>query len=186
MMLASGKGAGVLLYIIGGEILFWCLLLGGLTVRYLLRWRTLSTILLIATPLVDLGIIALTYGDLAGGAPSDFSHGLAAFYVGFSIVFGPEIIQRFDRRFADRYTNLSDDQLPAIPERTSRQYVLRCLTAALLTTALLTVGLIITGLDRSFWLIYWIIVALSTPVLWIIIDRLWGKPRKTSAAKGGQ
>ncbi|MGO2862706.1 MAG: hypothetical protein ACTIC1_16225, partial [Brevibacterium sp.] len=73
-------------FILGGEILFWILLLAGVSVRYLLGWRAVSTGLLIATPAVDLIIIALTYVDLAAGASSDFSHGLAAFYVGFSIV----------------------------------------------------------------------------------------------------
>lgn len=66
-------------YIIAGEVLFWLLLLGGLGARYILRQRTVSTILLVSTPVVDAAILALTYVDLARGAPSDFSHGLAAF-----------------------------------------------------------------------------------------------------------
>lgn len=37
-------------FIIAGKALFWCLLLGGLAVRYLLRWRVVSTVLLVASP----------------------------------------------------------------------------------------------------------------------------------------
>lgn len=161
-------------FIVAGEILFWCLLLGGLAVRYLLRWRVVSTALLVATPLVDIAIIALTYVDLASGASSDFSHGLAGFYVGFSVVFGPEIIGRADRRFARRYTDLSESDLPIVPRRTGRQQWLRAVLASSITVALLAVGVAITGdSERAFWLIYWIVVAVSTPVLWILIDRLW-------------
>lgn len=171
-------------YIIAGEVLFWCLLLAGLLARYLLRWRTVSTTLLVATPLVDLAIIALTYVDLAGGAPSDFSHGLAAFYVGFSIIFGPEIISRADRRFARRFTDLPDDALPALPEHTPVQYWLRCLVAASITIALLALGMAIAGFADSFWLIYWIIVAASTVVLWALVGpvRDWWRRRTSDTA----
>lgn len=166
-------------FIIAGEILFWCLLLGGLAVRYLLRWRVVSTVLLVATPLVDVAIIALTYVDLASGAESDFSHGLAGFYVGFSVIFGPEIIRRADRRFARRFTDLAEEQLPTVPRRTGRQQWRRCLLASSITVALLAVGVAITrDSQRAFWLIYWIIVAVSTPVLWILIDRLWIQRQK--------
>ncbi|MDN6283267.1 MULTISPECIES: hypothetical protein [Corynebacterium] len=153
-------------YIVAGEVLFWCLLLGGLAVRYLLKWRAVSNVLLILTPVVDLAIIALTFVDLANGASSDFTHGLAAFYVGFSVVFGPEIIRRLDRRFARKYTDLPDNQLPTVPERTSMQYRLRCLTASTITILLLVIGIAIAGLSHSFWLIYWIIVAAFTALMW--------------------
>lgn len=165
-------------YIVAGEILFWVLLLGGLAVRYLLRGRLVSAAMLIATPIVDIVIIALTYVDLWRGAPSDFSHGLAAFYVGFSITFGPETIRRFDRRFAKKYTELPDDQLPQVPQRTSLEYWRRCLVAAALTIALLAIGMLIAGWDRSFWLIYWIIVAAFTALMWGIVGPLREKRRK--------
>lgn len=171
-------------YILGGEILFWVLLLAGVSTRYLLGWRTVSAGLLLATPLVDLAIIALTYIDLADGARSDFSHGLAAFYVGFSIVFGPEIIARFDRRFARRHTDLSEQQLPAVPRRTDRAYLCRCLIASGITVVLLAIGIALAGWAASFWLIYWIVVAVSTAVMWAFVGPIrkrWRRSRKQNS-----
>lgn len=168
-------------YILGGEVLFWVLLLAGVSSRYLLGWRVTSAGLLLATPVVDLAIIALTYVDLAGGARSDFSHGLAAFYVGFSIVFGPEIIARFDRRFARRHTGLSEDQLPPVPIRTDLAYLCRCLIASGITVVLLAIGIALAGWADSFWLIYWIVVAVSTAVMWALVGPIrkrWGRGRK--------
>ncbi|UVI36771.1 hypothetical protein [Brevibacterium spongiae] len=154
-------------YIVIGEALFWVFLLAGVCARYLLRWRTASTILLIATPLIDIVIIVLTYIDLYRGATSDFSHGLAAFYVGFSVVFGPELIARVDRRFAKRYS--AQESAPAVPSKTSLAYWLRCLTASSITIALLIGGIVIAGLADSFWLIYWMIVAVFTTVSWAVV-----------------
>lgn len=179
-------------YIIAGEVVFWCLLLGGLAVRYLLRLRIASSALLIATPVVDAVIIALTYVDLARGATSDLSHGLAAFYVGFSIVFGPDLVLRTDRRFAARFTDLSDDQLPAIPNRTSMQYWIRCILASSLTILLLVIGIVLTMLPRdgnfdaeaTFWLTYWIIVAASIVPTWAVIGPLRDSFRGVRSERG--
>lgn len=171
-------------YIVAGEILFWCLLLGGLAFRYLMQLRLLSTLALLATPFVDVAIITLTYVDLAAGASSDFSHGMAAFYVGFSIVFGPEIIRRYDRWFARRYTDLPQSELPRTPQQTDVQYLIRCVVASVLTLALLAVGLLFAGdLDRSFWLIYWCIVAMAMPVLWAIVDVVRRRRRRSAGAR---
>lgn len=171
-------------FILGGEILFWVLLLAGVSVRYLLGWRAVSTGLLIATPAVDLIIIALTYVDLAAGASSDFSHGLAAFYVGFSIVFGPEIITRIDRRFARRHTDLAEHELPEVSQRSSFVVWCRCLIAAGITVVLLSLGMVIAGWSDSFWLLYWIIVAVSTAVLWLFTGPVRDRIRRRGAQSG--
>ena len=169
----------MLLFIIAGEVLFWIFLLDGVCARYLLHWRTVSTVLLVSTPLIDIVIIVLTYIDLNRGAASDFSHGMAAFYVGFSVVFGPEAIARVDRRFARRHTDLSEAALPAVPTRTSLGYWLRCLTAAAITTALLSIGIAIAGLADSFWLIYWTIVAVFTALAWGVVGPLRDRLRRS-------
>lgn len=170
-------------YIIAGEVAFWALLLGGFSIRYILRWRSISTVLLTLTPVVDLAIITLTYIDLGRGAPSDFSHGLAAFYVGFSVTFGPEIIRRFDRRFAKKYTGLPEDQLPVVPERSSMQYWLRCLVAVSITIGLLGIGIAVVGFADSFWLLYWIISAAFTALMWGVIGPLRDHLRTQRAGK---
>ena len=169
----------MLVFIIAGEVLFWVFLLAGVCARYLLHWRTVSTILLVATPLIDIVIIVLTYIDLNRGAASDFSHGMAAFYVGFSVVFGPEAIARVDRRFARRHTDLSEAELPAVPTRTSLEYWLRCLTASAITIALLVIGIAIAGWADSFWLIYWTIVAVFTALAWGVVGPLRDRLRRS-------
>ncbi|AZL11917.1 hypothetical protein CXR25_03130 [Brevibacterium aurantiacum] len=156
-------------YIIGGEVLFWVLLLGGLAVRYLLGGRLISTLLLIATPVVDVVIIAFTYIDLVGNPSSDFSHGLAAFYVGFSVIFGPDIIRRLDRRFARRYSKRPGNHVPSPPQRSSLAEWYRCLVASAITVALLLVGIGVAGWSDSFWLIYWLIVVVFTAATWAVL-----------------
>ena len=42
----------------------------------------------------------MTAIDLARGAEAGWSHGLAAVYLGFSVVLGPELVRALDRRFA--------------------------------------------------------------------------------------
>lgn len=167
----------MLLFIIAGEALFWIFLLAGVCLRYLLRWRTASTVLLVATPIIDIVIIVLTYIVLYRGASSDFSHGMAAFYVAFSIVFGPEVITRVDRRFAKKHS--IDAHVAPVPTRTSLAYWLRCLTASAITIALLAVGIAIAGWSDSFWLIYWTIVALFTALVWGLIGPLRDRWRRS-------
>lgn len=170
----------MLFYIVAGEVLFWFVLLAGVCTRYLLRWRTVSTVLLAATPLIDIVIVVLTYIDLNRGATSDFSNGMAAFYVGFSIVFGPEAIARVDRRFARRHSDLSEAELSAVPTRTSLAYWLRCLNASAITIVLLAIGIAIAGLADSFWLIYWVIVAVFTALAWGIVGPLRDRRRRSN------
>ena len=141
----------MLLFIIAGEVLFWIVLLAGVCARYLLRWRSVSTILLAATPLIDIVIIVLTYIDLY--------------------------------RFARRHTDLSEAELPAVPTRSSLAYWLRCLTASAITVVLLAVGIAIAGLADSFWLIYWVIVAVFTALAWGVVGPLRDRWRRSRRRK---
>lgn len=93
----------LLALIVACEIGFWAFLLAGLAARYLLRWKTVSTILLICVPLVDLVLLAATIVDLRGGAVADTSHGLAAAYIGFSVAFGHSLVRWADAHFAYRF-----------------------------------------------------------------------------------
>jgi hypothetical protein len=90
-------------FIIAGEIAFWVVLGAGLVARYLLRWRRTSTVLLIGVPLIDLALFAAVALDLYRGAIADFSHGLAAAYIGFSVAFGHSLVRWADQRFAHRF-----------------------------------------------------------------------------------
>lgn len=84
------------------EIAFWLLLFGGMAARYWWRRRRTSTVLLAAIPLADALLLAFTAIDLARGAQAHWTHGLAALYLGFSVVLGPTIVAATDRRFAKR------------------------------------------------------------------------------------
>lgn len=97
------SGTWVLGAIVGAEIAFWAFLVLGLVVRYLMRRRTLSTVLLLGVPLTDLALIVLVTIDLAHGASPTFAHGLAAVYLGFSVGFGHHVVTRADAWFAHRF-----------------------------------------------------------------------------------
>jgi hypothetical protein len=88
--------------IIAAEVGFWVLLAGGLAARYPLGRPRLGAALLIAVPVVDAALLAVTATDLARGASADWAHGLAAIYLGVSIVFGPSFIRAADARVARR------------------------------------------------------------------------------------
>ncbi|MFJ8043114.1 hypothetical protein ACIRBX_21730 [Kitasatospora sp. NPDC096147] len=89
--------------IVAGEVGFWVLLALALAVRYLLRWRTVSTALLLGLPLIDLVILVLTVLDLRGGTTASWTHGLAASYVGFSVAFGHSLVTWADGHFQHRF-----------------------------------------------------------------------------------
>ena len=93
----------ILAAIVGCEIGFWLVLGIGLLARYPLRRRRTGAVILACVPLVDLVLLALTVIDLRGGGRAEFAHGLAAAYLGFSVVFGPAMVRWADVRFAHRF-----------------------------------------------------------------------------------
>ena len=89
--------------IIAAEVAFWLLLLGGLVARYGLGRPRLGAALLIGVPLVNVALLGITAVDLARGAEADWSHGLAALYLGASVAFGPSLVRAADRGVARRF-----------------------------------------------------------------------------------
>jgi hypothetical protein len=85
------------------EIAFWVVLGLGLLARYVLRWPRVSTALLIGVPLLDLVLVVATVIDLRDGGTANFTHGLAAAYLGFSVAFGRDLVRWADVRFAHRF-----------------------------------------------------------------------------------
>lgn len=112
----------ILAIIIACEIGFWVFLGAGLASRYLLNLRRLGAALLICVPLVDLVLLAATVVDLRLGATADFTHGLAAAYLGFSVAFGRGLIRWADVRFAHRFAG---GPPPEPKPRYGRQRVIR-------------------------------------------------------------
>ncbi len=89
--------------IAAGEIGFWVVIVAGLAARYLLKLKRTSVVLLLLTPVIDLVVLVATVIDLRNGAEPNFVHGLAAVYLGFSVVFGHSMIKWADVRFAHRF-----------------------------------------------------------------------------------
>ncbi len=89
--------------IVTGEVLFWVLVICGLTARYVLRRPRLGAGLLVGAPLVDLVLLTATVADLRSGGTAGTAHALAAVYIGVSVGFGHSMIRWADERFAHRY-----------------------------------------------------------------------------------
>lgn len=135
--------------IVAGEVAFWVFIVAGLVSRYLLRMRRTSTVLLAATPVVDLAVLIATMIDLSGGGRAGWTHGLAAVYLGFSVAFGPRMIRWEDAHFAYRFAN---GPQPAKPPKSGRARLrhewrewLRCVLGAAIAAAVLLVLIFVVG-----------------------------------------
>jgi hypothetical protein len=153
--------------IIAAEIAFWLTLVSGLAMRYGLKRPRMGMALLVATPLVDLALLAVTTIDLRRGGEAALPHALAAVYIGVSVAWGQRIISWADARFAHRF-----DGGPA-PERQprtgplhaarERREWLRHLIAWATGTAILGLGVLLVGdLDRTWAL-------LNVAALWTLV-----------------
>ncbi len=89
--------------IVGAEVAFWVFLLAGLAARYVLRRPRLGAVLLLGSPVADAALLGLAAMDLHGGADPTTAHGLAAVYLGFTVVFGRSLVRWVDQRFAHRF-----------------------------------------------------------------------------------
>ena len=153
--------------IVAAEIAFWLILLSGLAARYVLDRRRLGMALLIATPLVDLALLAATTIDLRRGGEAALPHALAAVYIGVSVAWGKRIVAWTDARFAHRFAG---GPAPESPPRTGPRHAarerrewLRHLLAWSTGTVLLGLGVLAVGdLERTEAL-------LNVAALWTLI-----------------
>ncbi|MDX2938037.1 hypothetical protein [Streptomyces ipomoeae] len=88
--------------IIACEVGFWVLLALALAVRYLLKWRRTSVVLLLCEPMLELVLFVVTAIDLKNGAEPGWEHGLAALYIGFTVGYGHYTIHWLDGHAAHR------------------------------------------------------------------------------------
>ncbi|GAA0914779.1 hypothetical protein [Streptomyces thermoalcalitolerans] len=84
------------------EIGFWVLLALGLTARYLLKWRRTGLALLLCEPLLEVVLLVVTAIDLRNGAQPDWTHGLAALYIGCTVGHGHRTVKWLDGHAAHR------------------------------------------------------------------------------------
>jgi hypothetical protein len=153
--------------IAAAELAFWLLLLSGLAARYGLGRPRLGMALLVATPFVDLALLAVTTIDLRRGGDAALPHALAAVYIGVSVAWGARIVGWADARFAHRFAGAPP---PPRSPRTGRLHAarerrewLRHLLAWATGTTLLGLGVLVVGdLDRTRALV-------DTAALWTLV-----------------
>ena len=168
------------------EVLFWFCLVGGLALRYIFQKHRLGLILLILTPLIDLVLVGITLWELSEAGSSRFIHGFSAFYIGFTIAFGPRVVSAMDHKFKSKYSKEEDEGKGRNPQSfkaPSERYEdemkdwKRCILGAAITLSILIAGLIIVGHAGSFWIYYWMIVMVFTVVGWWVIGPVRTKRR---------
>ncbi|MBM7366416.1 hypothetical protein [Gordonia hydrophobica] len=90
----------VLLTILGCEVGFWVLVIGGLVLRYVIHAKRLSGYVLAAVPVLDVVLLVAVALDLHRGGEIGVAHRLAPIYLGVTIAFGRRLIAWADVRFA--------------------------------------------------------------------------------------
>lgn len=164
--------------IIGCEIAFWVVLVGGLAVRYLLKRERLSRGLLLSLPAIDLLLLAFTAIDLKSGTQATFAHGLATAYVGFTVAFGSLAVRWADARFAHRFAGgpvpvkAPTVGWPAV--RFELGLWVRSIVAWAIALACL-VGLIafVNDEKQTEPLLAWFRIATGSVLLWFMFGPLW-------------
>ncbi|CAL9585141.1 hypothetical protein [Streptomyces griseomycini] len=85
------------------EIGFWVLLAAGLACRYLLRMPRAGLALLLCEPLLEVVLLVATALDLKNGAEPNWTHGLAALYIGYTVGHGHRTVKWLDGHAAHRF-----------------------------------------------------------------------------------
>jgi len=166
------------LLIIGCEVSFWLMLALGLAARYLLQRKTLSHILLLSLPVLDLALLFFTAIDLGSGTQASFAHGLAAAYVGFTVAFGKLAVSWADQRFAHWFADAPTPSRAPTRGWPALRYELllwfRCLVALAITIVLLF-GLIVFCNNESATesLNDVFCIAIGCAIIWFIFGPAW-------------
>ena len=170
--------------IVGCEVGLWVLLGLGMTLRYLVRLRRTSTVVLAGIPLLDVVLVIATAVDLHRGAEVGLVHVLAGFYLGSSLAFGPPLVRWADVRFAHRFAGGPAPQpVPKHgPERRAhlmREWyrVLGTVTIASVVLVLLIVFFAAPQDQASLW--WWIGRAWAVVGLWYVFGPLWERGKRT-------
>jgi hypothetical protein len=161
----------------------------GLSLRYLTRYRRAGGAVLVCVPLVDLTLLVATAVDLRGGGTADWTHGLAAVYIGFSVGYGRSLVRWADVRFAYRF---ADGARPGRPPKygTARAryewtVFVRTLVSAAVAAALLeALRLVVADADRTQVFGAWLVqVGAVTGVHLIIAASYTVFPKRAPAGR---
>ena len=172
----SGNPIAVLVVVC--EVSFWLFLLAAVLARYVLKQIRLSTVLLLCEPLIEVVLLVATIFDLARGNEANWSHGLAAVYLGFTVAFGKPLVRAVDVRVAHWFAGGPPPPKPPKygPARVVHEWRewFRCLLASVIACALIGVLLLFTNSpDQRDVLLGWV----STPTIvtagWLVFGPLW-------------
>jgi hypothetical protein len=172
--------------IIGCEIGFWVFLFAGLFVRYMLHLPKLGKAILLCVPLLDLILLCVTALDLHDGTTAEFAHGLAAVYLGFTVVYGGGVIKWLDQQVAYRFAaGEKPDQPPAVGwEHTRYEWKQwgKGVLAGIIAAALLFAAIAyVNQPERTLALNDWFATIMWVLVIWLVVWPLWYTifPKKT-------
>jgi len=168
----------ILWLIVGCEIGFWIFLFVGLFFRYILKSPRLGKAILFCIPLLDLILLCATAFDLHKGATAEFAHGLAAVYLGFTMIYGGGLIQWLDQYAANKF--LSARKISG-SQKYGWTYALyewkqwlKGVSAGAISTILLFAAIsYVNEPDRTkalhdwFYYIFWVLV------IWLVCWPLW-------------
>lgn len=169
---------------------FWLLLGAGLVLRYLLRLRRTSTVVLLSVPLLDVALVVAVALDLGRGTPAGTIHGLGAVYLGSSVAFGPALVRWADVRFAHRFAGGPPPRrIPKHgPERLDhlwREWY-RVVTAAVIASVtLLGLALVFADGAQDQTLYWWIGRCWTVVGIWLVAGPVWEllTPRSTAVSE---
>ncbi|MFC4564256.1 hypothetical protein ACFO4E_20535 [Nocardiopsis mangrovi] len=168
----------VVAVILACEVMFWVLVVGGLAARYLLRAQRLSTALLLAVPVLDVVLLTVIAVHLQSGGTADFSHGLGALYLGFTVAYGHPMIRWADVRFAHRFAGgpapvKPPKQGPAAVRREAAGWV-RCTVACAIGAAALAALVLWVGDPSRTAALRGSFTPLAVVMFWNTVLAVWG------------
>jgi hypothetical protein len=171
--------------IVGCEIGLWVLLGLGMVLRYLVRLRRTSTVVLAGIPLLDVVLVIATAIDLHRGADVGLVHVLAGFYLGSSLAFGPAIVRWADVRFAHRFARgpaprPTPEHGPERVAHLMREWYRVVGTVAIASVVLVVLILFFAAREDQPGLWWWIARAWAVVGLWFVFGPLWESGKKSA------
>ncbi|MFD7243336.1 hypothetical protein [Streptomyces massasporeus] len=174
------------------EIGFWVLLAAGLATRYLLKMPRTGLALLLCEPLLEVVLLVATAMDLKNGADPNWTHGLAALYIGYTVGHGHRTVKWLDGHAAHRLAGAPPPPKPPrygmARARHEGAVWLGTLTAAVVATVLLQLAIwYVDDPSRVTSLESWRWVAWRTAGIHGLIAlsyAIW--PRKAPAGETGE
>lgn len=168
----------LLWFIIACEIGFWIVLFLGLFIRYILKFPRAGKALLFCVPLLDLILLSATAIDLHNGAVAEFAHGLAAVYLGFTLVYGSGVIQWLDQYTAYKFASGEKMQETALhgwghAKNEWKQWLKGVIAGALAAILLLGAIQFVNQAERTLLLYDWFHYIFWFLMVWMVCWPLW-------------